>query len=289
MRMSGLDAGSIRSILPGCFLYAALLFLQPLNAVCDFPGYTHTGVKTLEIVTQASQQIASGTQVIRFTPSNSGIAAGEKHFWKRCRIDVQQGRSVTVIHEGKSKPDWTRTPLKTIYLDSAHLHHTIDYTRKRVLINEISSAQWDGSNILFAGRIHAGHSLAALIGKASDENKITIDGESRTVRIGTPYFNPPAYPQPLTFHLDERHRVIKIVEPSRLFTFEWSATHPEGYEYVSHSLLETQGNKIQLRLEEWVREFKIDPAFPENAFHVTYPESYSAFDTRKLMRPPVLK
>lgn len=263
--------------------------LFPLVSRCEFPGYSNTGVRTLEMVTQFSQEIASGTHTVRMTSSNSNIVDGTKHFWTRRLIDVQNGNSVSFIYPGTDRPDWSTMPMRVYYHNKDNLYTRIDHEAKRVYIGELNSSQLSGSNFLFAGRIHAGNLLSDLIKEASEQNRIVVDGDSRTLKIGAPYFNPPTYTQPLTFHLDDRLRVVKIEEPSKVFTFEWSETYPEGYGYVSHAIMESEGNRIKLHVDEWVREFKIDPPLSGEDFKVNYPESYSVFDTRNLLQVPPIK
>lgn len=252
----------------------------------ELVGYENTPCKRFQIKAKIHNYITDGTQTVGLSPTEKEPIGKGQHTWQQIFCDVEQGKVLTRIFFSETFPDNPELPSQILYLHAGESTF-IDYLKKRVIRSRYNQNYMDGSNLVWAGRVHAGKVLAGVIKNVSPEiTKMDNDRFPLTLKAGAPHFAPPAFPEPITLTVDQHIRVIKLEEKQRVFHFEWNSLTSKAFDYVSQATMQTKGGPLHMCQEMTVSEYLYNPTFPENLFELNYPDSFEKHDLRKLLSPP---
>jgi len=265
------------------FAFSFLAFVSSTRA--ELPGYENAGIVRLQLLTLTQNVIANGTQTVDLSPSSQEPLSKGSQTWQQIFVDIAGNKVLTKFFLTEDKPVDFSLPTQISLVEKDRVTF-VDYLKKTVSLSKFDPVSiLDGSNIVWAGRAQSGRILAGIIQKASGEIQKNEKNERSALEIGSPYFRPPAFPQPLRFVLDAKMRPVSIVEKSRIFSFEWEKEKGD-FSCVVRAVMETRGGSIRLRQEISVAEIEINPAFPPDLFQLSYPGDFQVSDRRMMLSPP---
>ncbi len=268
-----------------CLIVFTVITCYP-SISAELVGYENTTCKRFRIKVRIHNYITDGTQEVGLSPTEKEPIGKGQHTWQQIFCDVEQGKVLVRIFFSKTFPDNPEFPSQILYLHNGESTF-IDYLKKRVIRSRYNQNYMDGSNLVWAGRVHAGKVLAGVIKNVSPEiAKLNNDHFPLTLKAGAPHFAPPAFPEPIVLTMDQHMRVIKLEEKQRIFHFEWNSLKSKAFDYVSQATMQTKGGPLRICQDTTVSEYLFNPTFPENIFEPDFPESFEKHDLRKLLSPP---
>ncbi len=265
------------------FIIMAFISLSVSSIQAQTLEYEQDNIETLQIETKVRNLISNGTRTIPLSPMSQEPLPDIQKSKQIIYADFPEKKWLTQLY--LHRKDFTDDDFPTeIHFCDFNNSTIIDNLKQKVIISPFRPESRNGTNILWAGRIHAGRSLANIIHQTSDSIQSTDEPNRYALTIGPPHFTPPQFPEPIKIILNSNNQVVELIEQQRHFYFTWDETE-NGFPYVKRSLMHTSKKSLYISLEIQVDQIQLNPTLPEGIFEVDYPEHFHVVDTRNLLTP----
>ncbi len=272
--------------------FSSIIAITLLFSCISFPAsakiltsYQDSGINTIKMHVAVHNLITSSSSTIRTDPSTGNPIAGDAHNWEIILIDAANNRTVQRIFDGVEKPAFAANPQAETYL-IGDIITSINHIKKQAFIQKSTPGAMSSISMVYAGRVHDGNSLAKIISEASKTGKLNKQNGLYNLKIGSPYFTPPKYSQPVILELNSHYLPNKLIEQKRIFTFDWKQNQPGKLWYVNHTQMTMQNGDYHMKYEQWIKEIEINVPILDKEFDFSIPPNYKIHDMSKRLRSP---
>ncbi|MBI1390282.1 MAG: hypothetical protein GC154_17720 [bacterium] len=232
-------------------------------------GYEHETVRFVSFLVETHTSVIHAKDDVR-----------EQVLWQDIYLDLAQGRGVTRVIEGATKPANFSQPELTVVMTGDEVSQ-IDHRNHRVLVGDYHPATVESSTFLYAGRVYRGVMLADAIESASGEQITNENNGVRRIEFGDK-----SALHGVVITLDKQNHVRSLQDNERQYQCEWKQIESGGFWYVAHLRYSLELGIRRTVIEDTVHECRVYDSLPDAFFQPVYPESYRLKDLRKLLRPP---